>query len=405
MLALEGIKIIDLSRAVPGAMCTMVLGDLGAEIIKVETPPQLGDRARGALKTPVGEEQRKYAAYEAFGRNKKSLVLNLKSEEGKTIFYRLAKTADVVVEGFRPGVTRRLGIDFDRIRALNNRIVYCSLSGYGQDGPYANLPGHDINYISAGGALSLIGEAEANPVIPLNLVADLAGGALHGVTGILAALMNRNKTGIGQYVDIAYTDTVVYLLLPFLREYFRSGKVMKRGETALHGAYPYYAIYETKDNKYVSLGCLEPWLWENFCRAIGREDFTPYHCLSEHYQNKPTGDIWGTISATLKDIFRSKTRDEWFVFLSGKNVPVAKVYTPDEVFTDPQIKHRQMVIEIDSGEVGKIRQIGIPFKLSETPCKVRSLPALLGENTNETLLDLGYSKEELKTFRESGIIG
>lgn len=217
--ALEGIKILDLSRVPPGDFCTMFLGDMGAEVLKIEPPPDMARRAGSGL-SPIGEVRRMEAAYNPLNRNKKSMGLNLRSEEGCHIFYRLTEKADVIVEGFRPGVVKRLGVDYETVMKINPRIIYCSISGYGQDGPYQNLPGHDINYISIGGVLGLISEKERRPVIPLNLVADYAGGALHATMGILTALVARERTGKGQYVDISMTDCVVSLLSGTAQNYF-----------------------------------------------------------------------------------------------------------------------------------------------------------------------------------------
>ena len=263
MLALEGITIVDLTRAGPGPFCTMILGDLGAEIIKIEAPPTVGERQRGAGSaiSPQGEAGRREAAYQAVNRNKRSIALNLRSEEGRHIFCQMAEKADVITEGFRPGVTKRLGIDYEAMSKINPKIVYCSITGYGQDGPYHHLPGHDINYISIGGALNLIGEAGRQPAIPLNLVADLGGGGMYAAVGILSALVARDKTGKGQYIDISLTDTVVSLLTSVAVPYFQNNIVPERGETLLNGAVPYYSVYETKDGKFISLGCIEQWLW------------------------------------------------------------------------------------------------------------------------------------------------
>jgi Predicted acyl-CoA transferases/carnitine dehydratase len=249
--------------------------------------PGAGGRGAGVNASLSGEEKDKQAAFDALNRNKRSIGLNLRSEKGRQIFYRLAETTDVIVEGFRPGVVKRLGVDYEEIKTINPRVIYCSLSGYGQDGPYSSLPGHDVNYISIAGALGLLGTSDGPPIVPLNLLADFAGASLHGVIGILSALVARYKTGVGQYVDIAYTDGVMSLLTWFISNYFSSGAMFKKGETWLHGAYPYYGVYEAKDGKYVSLGCVEPWFWENLCRALGKEEYIPYHVSPEHFLHKP----------------------------------------------------------------------------------------------------------------------
>jgi len=403
MLALDGIKILDLTRAGPGPFCTMILGDLGADIIKIEAPPTVGARQAGVTYSPVGEAGRREAVYQAINRNKRSIGLNLRLEEGRHIFHQLAEKADVIVEGFRPGVVERLGIDYQTITKINPKIIYCSITGYGQDGPYRDLPGHDINYISIGGALNLIGEADGKPAVPLNLVADFGGGN-NAVIGILSALIARSKMGKGQYIDISLTDSVISLLTQMATDYFQHGVILKRGEIGVGGAYPYRSVYETKDGKFITIGCREPWLWENLCREIGREDFIPFHIEPDHHLHKPEGEKWQEISASLKKLFLTRTRDEWFELLSQKDVPVGKVYSLDEVFIDPQVLHRKMVIEVEHPTEGKIKQVGIAIKLSDTPGKVRSLPPLLGEHTEEILVGLGYNKQRINELRQEGIV-
>ena len=402
MLALEGVRILDLSRLVPGAFCTMLLGDLGAEVLKIEAPGVA--ELSGLLRGVQGEENRKAAAYYALDRNKRSIVINLKSEAGREIFYRLSRQADVIVEGFRPGVAKRLGIDYETISKLNPKLIYCSLSGYGQDGPYQAFPGHDINYIAMAGVLGLIGSGEEPPAIPLNLVADFAGAALYGALGISIALVARNKTGKGQYVDTAYMDGAVSLMSWFNCGYFFDGSMLKRGESWLHGAYPYYGVYETRDGKYITIGCLEPHFWEKLCRFLGKEEYVPYHFALEHTFHKPEGEKWDEIRSSLKQIFLTKTRDEWFELLIRNDVPAGKVYTPDEVFGDPQVLHRQMVIEVEHPTLGKIKQVGIAPKLSSTPGKVRSLSPLPGEHTDEILRELGYKREEIESLRQQSVV-
>jgi len=402
MLALEGVKILDLSMLVPGAFCTMLLGDLGADVLKIEAPGV--NEFMGSSRTLPNEEQRKAAAYYALDRNKKSIVVNLKSEAGREVFYRLSRRADVIVEGFRPGVVKRLRIDYETISKLNPAIIYCSLSGYGQDGPYHTFPGHDINYIAMAGVLGLIGSSEGPPVVPLNLVADFAGAALYGALGISVALVARNKTGSGQYVDVAYMDGAISLMTWFNCGYFLDGSVLKRGESWLHGAYPYYGVYETKDGKYITIGCLEPRFWENLCRLLSKEGYIPYGFALEHTFHKPEGAKWNEIHSSLERIFLSKTRDEWFELLISNDVPAGKVHTPDEVFSDPQVLHRQMVIEVEHPTLGKIKQVGVAPKLSATPGKVRSLSPLPGEHTDEVLQGLGYNQEEIGNLHREGAV-
>jgi crotonobetainyl-CoA:carnitine CoA-transferase CaiB-like acyl-CoA transferase len=402
MLALEGVKILDLSMLVPGAFCTMLLGDLGADVLRIEAPGP--NEFRSSARAIPTEEQGKAAAYYALDRNKKSIVVNLKSEAGREVFYRLSRQADVIVEGFRPGVVKRLGIDYETISKLNPGIIYCSLSGYGQDGPYRTFPGHDVNYIAMAGVLGLIGSSEGPPVIPLNLVADFAGAALYGALGISVALVARSKTGKGQYLDIAYMDGAISLMTWFNCGYFLDGSVLKRGESWLHGAYPYYGVYETRDGKYITVGCLEPHFWQNLCRLLNQEGYIPYGFALEHTFHKPEGDKWDEIRSCLKQVFLTKTRDEWFELLTRNDVPAGKVLMPDEVFSDPQVLHRQMVIAVEHPTLGKIKQVGVAPKLSGTPGKVRSLSPLRGEHTDEVLRGLGYKQEEISDLRQQGAV-
>lgn len=391
---------MDLTWQGPGPFCTMILGDLGADIIKVGPPAEAEAR-----QTVRGEGQREIA-HQAVNRNKKSILLNLKPEAGQTIFQQLAEGTDVIVEGFRPGVTKRLGIDYETISKMNPRIVYCSVTGYGQDGPYCDLPGHDINYISFAGALNLIGEANRPPVVPLNIIADYGAGGKDAVIGIISALLARNQTGRGQYIDISLTDSVISLMTePVLDIYFATGTSIKRGEHDLGGAYPYYSIYQTKDRKFITIGCLEPWLWANLCRAIGKEEFIPFSIIRDRYPRSADDQKVKEIHDYLKQLFLTRTRDEWFDFLRTKDVPVGKVYSLDEVFADPQVQHRRMVMEMEHPTEGKVRQVGIAIKLSDTPGKVRSFPPVLGQHTDEILSGLGYSQQKIAELRREGVVG
>jgi len=392
-MALEGIKVIDMTRLAPGPYCTMFLADLGAEVIKIA--PGGGRAAAQILPRMAGEEERR-RAHNAAERNKKSIVLDLRRDEARQVFYRLAKTADVIVEEFRPGVVKRLGVDYDTIKGINPRIVYCSITGYGQEGPYRDLAGHDLNYISAGGAQGIIGEPGGKPVVPTNIIADYAAGGMHAAIGILAALLARERTGKGQYVDIAMLDGVVSLMHAEAMAYFLTGQVPGLGHRLLFsGEVPFYGVYETKDGKYISLGVLEPWFYENLCRALGQEDFIAHEWSQEK---------WPEITSAFKRIFLTKTRDEWFEWLRQTDTCVAPVFSLDEVFADPQVVGRNMLLELEHPKVGKVKQVGISIKLSETPGAVRSLAPRPGEHTDELLVDLGYTKEEIEELRSLGAV-
>ena len=400
---LDGNRVLELIRVAPGAFCTMMLADMGADVIKIETP-NVDDPYETPSADPKREAQR--AAFRFVDRNKRSIAINLKDGEGQKILRRLAADADVLVEGFRPGVMKRLGGDYDTLAALNSRLVYCSLSGFGQTGPYRDLPAHDINYLSIAGVLGLIGETNRPPAIPLNLVADYAGASMHGIAGILLALFARERTGRGQHVDVSYLDTTISLLAatPHLRDYFRSGRWPARGEGALGGSYPYYTTYETADGKLLSVGCTEPWLWQNFCRAIGREDLARFALRGSHFQTVADGDTEGA-KREVQAILKTKTREQWFEFFKDKNVCVGPVNEPPETFADPQVQARQMSIEVDDPRCGPVRQVGIALKLSETPGSIRRLGPTPGEHTDEILEMFGYAAEERARLRRAGVIG
>jgi alpha-methylacyl-CoA racemase len=397
---LAGIKVLELVRVAPGAFCTMMLADMGADVLKVETPP-----SAASLPAAAAAAEARRAAFSFVNRNKRSVAVHLKHPAGQRILQQLAAEADVLVEGFRPGVMARLGGDYTTLRELNARLIYCSLSGFGQDGPYRDYPAHDINYLSIGGVLNLIGQPHQHPAIPLNIIADYAGASLHGVVGILLALLARQHTGRGQFVDVSYLDTTVSLLAatPMLRDYFVDGTACGRGEGALGGSYPYYTTYETADDKLLSVGCTEPWLWENFCRAIGREDLAHFALQRDHFASVADSAAQQA-KQEVQDILRQKTRDEWFAFFQDKNVCVAPVYTVEETFRDPQVQARQMVIDIEEPRYGRVHQAGIAIKLSETPGSIRRAGPYVGEHTDEVLHALGYSEAERASLRQAGTV-
>jgi len=396
MGALDGIKVLELARVPPAELPGMLLADMGADVLKIEAP----DPHR-----PRGPEWARRAAFAFVNRNKRSMVLNLKAAEGQAILRRLAAEADVLIEGFRPGVTRRLGADYETLRAINPRLVYCSLSGFGQDGPYRDYPAHDINYLSLAGVLGLIGEPDRKPAIPLNLVADYGGASLHGALGIVLALFARERTGRGQHVDVAYLDTTVSLLAatPNMRFFFSDGLVPRRGAGFLSGGYPYYAIYETRDGKLLTIGCTEPWLWENFCRAIGRPDLARFARTPEHFVRAPTAEEEAA-RREVEAIIRTRDRDEWFEFLVQHDVCVGKVYDVEEMVEDPQVRHRRLVVELEHPVHGKVRQFGIAIRLSETPGAVRTAAPAPGEHTDAVLRALGFDAGAIADLRARGVV-
>jgi len=329
------------------------------------------------------------------GRNKRSIVLNLREQDAREVFYKLADTADVVVEGFRPGVVKRLGVDFDTLSARNPRLVYCSLSGYGQTGPYSQVVGHDINYISVGGALGMIGWPDSPPAIPMNIIADFAGGGMHAAFGILAALLARERTGRGQYVDVAMSDGVLYLLASLFGPVAAGGASPTRGGTILNGAVPHYNVYECSDGGWISLGSLEPHFYANLCRAMGREDF-----IAHQYDAAKREEIFEHFRAQ----FRTKTRDEWFKTLLETDICAAPVYSLEEALRDPHNLAREMVIEVEHPKLGKVRHPGIATKFSDTPGAVRSTAPVAGQHTDEVLSSLGYDGGAITALRDRGVV-
>jgi crotonobetainyl-CoA:carnitine CoA-transferase CaiB-like acyl-CoA transferase len=395
---LAGIKVLDLTKLAPGPFCTMILGDLGADVIKIEEPgPPTGRRAEQAGKAGTEGPGVPFSGspFNALNRNKKSIGLNLKSGPGKEVFRRMVQRADVLVQEYRPGVAERLGIGYEQMSVRNDRLIYCAITGYGQDGPYRNLVGHDLNYIATAGVLSILGRAGQLPTIPHNLIADYAGGGMHAAIGILAALIARTQTGRGQYVDISMMDGSMALMAQSFASFFANGRLPARGETPLDGAIPNYNLYETKDGKIITIGAIEPWFFANLCRALGRED------LVEHeYNSARRAEIQESFSA----IFRTKTRDEWFEILSRTDVCVGKMNTLDEVEADPQVRARKMIVELDTPEGRKVKQVGISVKLSETPGSIRSLAPTLGQHTEEVMHGLGYSDEQIEKWRADGSV-
>jgi len=393
--ALAGLKVLDLSRYAPGPFCTGMLGDMGADIIKIEEAGKptgrRADKGKGNNAPVVKEYAPPDSPFDPSNRNKQSIGLNLKSERGREIFYKLAKDADIVVEGFRPGVTERLGIDYPRLKEINKGIIYCAITGYGQDGPYRNLPGHDINYISQAGVLGIMKE----PVLPGNLVGDIAGGGMQAVIGILAALVAREKTGEGQFVDISITDGVVSQLGPYFGAYALNKKMPDVSDMVSTGTVPFYNIYEAKDGKKISIGCSEPWFFVNLCKALECENMIPYH-----------GDVdkYSEVKQAFSNKFLTKTRDEWFEILTRSDVAVSKVLELDELEDDPQLKHRNMIITLDHPEIGTVKQAGISIKLSGTPGSIRKFAPKRGEDAVKILMDIGYSEQDIKELEDDDVI-
>jgi crotonobetainyl-CoA:carnitine CoA-transferase CaiB-like acyl-CoA transferase len=388
---LKDIKILDLSRLLPGALCSMMLADMGAEVLKVEDTSQ-GDYMRWM--PPMVNELSAY--FLLTNRNKKSMKLDLKAPKGKEIFLKLVKQYDVVLESFRPGVMDRLGLGYEVLRKENPGIVYCALSGYGQDGPYRDLVGHDINYIALGGILSSTGTEEGKPTIPSIQIADIGVGSLMSSIGILSALMHQRATGKGLFVDVSMLDGVVFWMHLAFAEFFTTGKLPKPGNEMLTGKFPCYNVYETKDKRYIAIGALEAKFWATLCTAVKRPD------LIEHQY--ATGTKREEVIGELRRIFEGKDKDEWVALFGEHDICFAPVSTLDEVYKDGQLMHREMFFEMDHPTDGRIKQIKSPLKYVGAG-KKQDVPApAYGRHTEDILRDLGYTDQSIERFHEEGVI-
>jgi crotonobetainyl-CoA:carnitine CoA-transferase CaiB-like acyl-CoA transferase len=377
--ALDGVTVIDLSRLLPGPYCSMILADHGARVIAVENKRFMAD---GLF-------------FNTINRNKEHMSLNLKTDAGKQIFFKLIEKADVLLEGFRPGVVDRLGADYESVRKVNPKIIYCSITGYGQDGPFRDRVGHDANYLSFSGVLNLIGEPDRPPSIPGIQIADVAAGGMNAAIGILLALFAREKTGRGQYIDISMTDGMVGFLP--LTLYFQqlTGKDPRRGDAMLSHRYACYNTYETADGRFLSIGAVENRFWERLCDHL---DVPEYGTLQ--YDDSRRKEILEFMRST----FKKKTLDEWNAELADLEICWGRVQTFSEVLDDPLFRAREMFLELQGKAGEKQTAIGVPVKLSDTPGSVRSVAPDFGENTPAVLKELGYSEKEIKEFAEAEVI-
>ncbi len=386
---LKDLKVLDLSRLLPGGFATQLLGDMGAEILKVEDP-WLGDYMRWL--EPHYEGMEESPLFWGLNRNKRGIKLNLKSDKGKEIIFKLIEEYDVVVEGFRPGVLDKLGIGYEALKEKKPGVIMCSISGYGQDGPYRDKSGHDLNFICQSGILDLNGEKGKDPAMPPVQIGDVGGGALMAVAGILAAAYHRERTGEGQYVDVSMLDGAISFATMLVMQLF-SNENLKRGETMLSGKLPCYNVYPTKDDKYFAVAALEPKFWEDFCKIIEREDLVDYRMSEEPW-----------VKEELKNLFLSKTRKEWEEIFQQEDVCCDPVLSLDELGDNPHVRHRELLQEMPHPRAGKTKVVDIPMKFYPQEKKPHKSPPDHGQDTEEVLKEQGFSDEEIQALKTDKII-
>jgi crotonobetainyl-CoA:carnitine CoA-transferase CaiB-like acyl-CoA transferase len=382
---LAGVRVLDLTRLLPGAMATLHLADMGADVVKIEDT-DAGDYSRTMGRVREGMSD----SFRMLNRNKRAMRLDLKQARGREAFLRLAGRADVVVESFRPGVAARLGVGYDAVSAVNPRIVYCSISGYGQDGPYAQRAGHDINYTGYAGIGDQIGTAES-PVVPNFQIADLLGGALVPAMGILAALLDARSSGKGRHVDVAMTDAAlahaVFPLLGFLER----GKSPRRGTGMLDGGLACYNVYRTKDGRFMAVGALERKFWSALCDILGCPELEEKHIVY--------GAEAGPVKDRLTKIFAARTQRDWTEVFAGADCCVSPILAIDEALADEQLRARKMILE-ENG----LTQFALPLKLSEFEFGIERKAPGAGEHTEELLREAGYGDAEIAKLRAEGVI-
>ncbi len=394
---LEGLTVLDLSRLLPGPFCSLLLADLGADVLKVEDTG-MGDYVRWSPPYVEGvEDSARSALFLALNRNKRSIRLDLKSEQGREVLLRLVRDADVLLESFRPGVLDRLGVGYDRLKQENPGIVYCAISGYGQDGPYRDRAGHDMNYLGLGGMLALTGERGGPPVQNAGQVADVGGGALMAAVGILAALRERERSGEGQLVDVSMTDGALSWLAMLAAQQLndRGGRPLRRGELPLSGSLLCYRPYACADG-WVTLGALEPKFWQAWCRGVGRED------LIERQFDPPGSEAHAQVEA----IFAARTRADWSEFAAQHDCCMEPLLELDEALESDLVRAREMVVELDQpGAREPVRLLGLPIKLSRTPGDPTRAPGpALGGDTDAVLAAAGYGEEQIAALKEAGVV-
>ncbi len=377
--ALDGVTVIDLSRLLPGPYCSMILADHGARVISIESRRFIDD---GLF-------------FDTVNRNKEHMTLNLKSREGRQIFYKLIENADVMLEGFRPGVVERLEVDYERVSRVNPKIIYCSITGFGQSGPFVDRVGHDVNYLSTSGVLNLMGEPDRPPSIPGIQIADIGGGAMNAAIGILLALYARQNTGKGQYIDISMTDGLVAFLPAVLHFQQKDSQEPRRADAIFSHRYACYNTYETADGRFLSIGAVENRFWQKLCDHLAVPEYAALQYDDSHRQE---------ITEFMRSAFKKKTLAEWENELADLEICWSPIQTFSEVVADPLFKEREMILDVAEKSGKKQTVIGVPVMLSETPGSVRTAAVDFGQSTASILQELGYSEKEIKHFADTDVI-
>ena len=389
--ALAGITILDFTRLLPGPFCTQLLCNLGADVIKIEDP-KLGDYMRAV--PPIVHDVS--YPFLMVNRGKRSLSVDLKTPEGQEIVHKLARGSDVVVEQFRPGVMARLRVAYDDLAMMNPRLVYCSFSGYGQTGPYKDLPGHDLNFQALAGILGVTtGREDKAPAIPGVPIADLASG-FNAALAILAALRVRDRTGRGEFIDVSIYDTAVALMVLGLARFLATGEEPVAGETLLTGSFPFYSLYETKDGRWLSVATVEPKFWSRMCELIGAPDLAEkqFKDGAERFQ----------VAQALADKFRGRTLAEWEAMLAKENLPITGVKRVSEVVRDPHVKARGLLPVVDVSGLWKLQVIAHPAKHATLETRNPTRVPAKGQDTEEILRSLGYTARQIQTLAKKGVV-
>ncbi len=388
---LRGLRILDLTRLYPGPLGTMMLADMGADVIKIEDisapdymryyPPYLENQSAGFL---------------AVNRSKRSLALNLKTDAGRNIFFKLIAKADVVIEPFRPGVMDKMGLGYKQACAVKKDIIYVSLTGYGQDGPYSTHAGHDINFIGYAGILAATGTSQTGPVIPGPQLGDIAGGAYMTVIACLSALWARKTTGQGQQVDVSMLDGLMPLMTLQMAHYFATQTAFAPDEAPLSGGLACYGVYQCRDGKYMALGILEEKFWKKFCAMVGCPQWINHFLVR--------GDDAQKLRDELSTLFLTRSRDDWASQAAEQDICLTPVLTVDELEKNPHLQARDMICEEDHPVCGKLKGVGVPIKFSQTPAKPSGPAPGLGQDTAAILGEIDYQPDEIETLKKNGII-